>query len=326
MIEIDSHPHHSAMRTSLLCLSLALVSCGPQQPLVDRPAPLLQEEPAVGVLVMAHGGSPEWNDDVARAVAPLAAAVPTSVAYGMADPSTMSAALDSLRDRGIQRVAVVRMFLSGESFAEQTHFYLGLSETPPESFVLMGPRAADPAARLPIGHTMRVATHPHGLLNSLEAREIAVERAGALSSQPSQESVLLLAHGMGAEDENDRVLEAMHLAADLIRAQGFAEVEVATLREDWLEQRLVAEAGIRQFVADQAELGRTVIVIPMRLSGFGPYGEVLAGLPFLPGDGLLPHDLISRWLRRTATDVSCSAGWGSALGPCDVLGTNPTSR
>ncbi len=280
----------------------------------------------MGVLVMAHGGAPEWNDEVAKAVAPLAAAVPTSVAYGMADPSTMTAALDSLRDRGVQRVAVVRMFLSGESFAEQTEFYLGLSETPPESFVLMGPRAADPATRVPISHTMSVATHPHGLLNSPEARTIAGERAAVLSSQPSQESVLLLAHGMGAEDENDRVLEAMDLAADLIRTTGFAEVEVATLREDWLEQRLVAEDGIRQFVADQVQLGRNVIVIPMRLSGFGPYGEVLAGLPFRPGDGLLPHDLIAQWLHRTATDITCSAGWGPALGPCDVLGVSATYR
>jgi len=280
----------------------------------------------VGVLVMAHGGTPEWNDHVADAVAPLAAGVPTSVAYGMADPSTLAAALESLRARGVQRVAVVRLFLSGESFAQQTKFYLGLSETPPESFLLMGPVAADPAARLPLEHTMSVATHPLGILTSREARTIVAERAVALSSEPSRESVLLIAHGMGAEDENDRVIEAMRWAADAIRPMGFAEVEVATLREDWHEQRSVAEAEIRQFVSDQAALDRRVIVVPVRLAGFGPYADVLAGLPFVPGEGLLPHDAVAEWVSRTATDVACSAGWGPALGPCDSAILDPTSR
>ena len=118
------------MRTSLACLTLLLAGCAPNRPL-DRPIAALRSlEPVVGVLVMAHGGDQEWNSHVAAAVAPLTADFPTSLAYGMADPSTLAAALDSLSDRGVQRVAVVRMFLSGESFADQTKFYLGLSEAP----------------------------------------------------------------------------------------------------------------------------------------------------------------------------------------------------
>ena len=304
------------MRTSLACLTLLLAGCAPNRPL-DRPIAALRSlEPVVGVLVMAHGGDQEWNSHVAAAVAPLTADFPTSLAYGMADPSTLAAALDSLSDRGVQRVAVVRMFLSGESFADQTKFYLGLSEAPPESFVLMGPLATDPKARLPINHGMSVATHPEGLLDSAEAREITAERALALSSQPSQESVVLIAHGMGAEGENDRVLDAMRSAAELIRAHGFAEGEVATLREDWRDQRVIAETQIRDFVAKQAASDRTVIAVPMRLSGFGPYAEVLAGLPFLEGKSLLPHAAIATWVQHTASRVACSAGWGPALGPC----------
>ena len=314
------------MRTLLLCSLLALASCVPQRPRADLLSPGEIERATVGVLVMAHGGTSAWNDHVGDAVAPLAASAPTAVAYGMADPTTLTAALDSLRDRGVEQVAVVRMFLSGESFAEQTHFYLGLSDTPPASFVLMGPAAADPAARSPIRHSMTVATHVDGLLTSREAATIASERALTLSSTPSRESVLLIAHGMGAEDENDRVLEVMRAAADLIRTADFAEVEIATLREDWLEQRKTAEANIRRFVSDQAALDRTVIVVPMRLSGFGPYADVLVDLPFLQGEGLLPHGAVGEWLHRTATDVACSAGWGPALGPCESVIVDPTSR
>ena len=53
----------------------------------------------------------------------------------------------TIRGTGVDRVAVVRMFLSGESFLDQTRYYLGLDSRPPETFVLMGPAAADPAAR-----------------------------------------------------------------------------------------------------------------------------------------------------------------------------------
>ena len=304
------------MRSFLLCSSLVLSACAPQRPEATPLPSAAFHDPTVGVLVMAHGGSPAWNEHVGEAVASLAASVPTSVAYGMADPRTLAAALDSLRDKGVQRVAVVRMFLSGESFAEQTNFYLGLSDTPPETFLLMGPSAADPGARRPIEHSLSVATHPLGLLPSAEARTIAAQRAVALSSNPSAESVLLIAHGMGAEDENDRVIEAMQSAADLIAHEGFAAVEVATLREDWSEPRSAAEANIRQFVADQTDLNRDVIVVPIRLFGFGPYADVLAGLSFRQGEGLLPHDAVAEWVHRTATEVACSAGWGSAIGPC----------
>ncbi|MCK5488714.1 MAG: hypothetical protein KAI98_01935, partial [Gemmatimonadetes bacterium] len=76
----------------------------------------------VGLLVMAHGGSTEWNETVAAVVAPLRDELPTAVAFGMADPRTLEIGLDSLRSTGVTRVAVVRMFISGQSFLEQTVF------------------------------------------------------------------------------------------------------------------------------------------------------------------------------------------------------------
>ncbi|MDA0330034.1 MAG: hypothetical protein O2958_13640 [Gemmatimonadetes bacterium] len=268
-------------------------------------------------MVMAHGGTPEWNRHVADAVAPLAREVPTAVAYGMADPATLRAALDSLRARGVQRVAVVRMFLSGESFLEQTQYYLGLSETPPDHFIHMSHGGGvHETTTTPILHGMEVATHFDGLLTSGEAGMISVQRVAELSSDPAQESVLLVAHGMGDEGENQRVLAAMRSAADLIRTREFARVEIATLREDWAAERVIAEADMRAFVRGETAEGRRVLVIPMRLAGFGPYAEVLAGLEYQAGDGLLPHPGISDWLRATSIRVTCSAEWGSPMEAC----------
>src|SRR5688572_24758731 len=94
-------------------------------------------EPAVGILIMAHGGMPEWDAAVAEAVRPMKDVVPTSLAMGMADPATMQAALDSLQSQGVDKVAVVRLFLSGESFIHDTEFYLGLRDDPPAMPVAM---------------------------------------------------------------------------------------------------------------------------------------------------------------------------------------------
>jgi hypothetical protein len=112
----------------------------------------------VGVLVMAHGGTEEWNAAVREAVEPLTENMPTAVAFGMADPLSLSASLAALEEAGVERVAVVRMFLSGESFAGQTKYLLGLTPSPPQHFLLMGE-----AKRL--GPTPEPLTHRSEIVN-----------------------------------------------------------------------------------------------------------------------------------------------------------------
>lgn len=313
------------VRTFLLATALVASSCAadPRIGVSPTPEPVANETRSVGVLVMAHGGSPEWNAHVGEAVAPLASEVPTALAYGMANPMTLRASLDSLDARGVDHVAVVRLFLSGESFLDQTEFYLGLSEEPPAEFLLMGPMATDATARVPIPHPLAVATHHHGLLDSPEAAEIATKRAMTLSQDPARERVLMIAHGMGEEHENQRVLRAMGGAQQSISSLGFAAVEIETLREDWPEHRAVAEVRIREFVTSAARDEESVLVIPMRLSGFGPYAEVLEGLEYRAGDGLLPDDAIATWVRRTANEVSCGAGWGPLVDTCPRIVADP---
>jgi sirohydrochlorin ferrochelatase len=262
----------------------------------------------VGVLVMAHGGSDSWNRTVMEAVEPLTTEMPLAVSFGMADPQTMRAAIDSLRADGVRRVAVVRLFLSGRSFLDQTEYLLGLSATPPETFMLMGGHGGAHDTR-PIDHGIEVATHAEGLMTSPEAARIVAERARSAGHDPSDESLLLVAHGMGDDDENEEVRRAMEAIIDDMSSAPYAAVAVATLREDWAEKRAEEEARIRRFVEDESRAGRRVIVVPMRLSGFGPYAEVLAGLEYAPAEGLLPHEAITDWIRSTAARVACAQGW-----------------
>jgi len=85
----------------------------------------------LGVLVMAHGGSPEWNQGVLDTVAPLTGSHNLEVAFGMADAVSMQEAVTRLEQRGADRIAVVRLFISGESWYERTEQILGMREGAP---------------------------------------------------------------------------------------------------------------------------------------------------------------------------------------------------
>lgn len=267
----------------------------------------------VGVLVMAHGGTEAWNRTVEAAVAPLADELPAVVAFGMADPATLEAGLDSLSSLGVDRAAVVRMFVSGESFFEQTEYFLGMRDERPANLVLMG---RDPSGARPVRHGLELATHRDGLMASTQARRILVDRALDASVDRGRESVLLIAHGMGDDARNQRVLDAMEPVVDDLLATGFAAARAETLREDWREKREAAEARIREFVADEVEAGRRVVVVPMRLSGFGPYARVLEELDYTPVPGLLPHPEVTSWLRARASAVLCAQGWAGGVVDC----------
>ena len=305
------------IRPFALLALVALAAAAGAQPAAPDPG-------APGLLVMAHGGSPEWNASVEAALAPLRDRYPVALAFGMADPTSLGGGLAELDDRGAQRVAVVRLFLDGRSFLHQTEYFLGLRPDPPAQFVLHGAHGghsahgadghaghgAAPGPPTPVVHDLDVALSPDGLMQAGEVAEILASRAEAISQSPSTESVLVLAHGTGDDVENARWIAAMERLTGALRADGYHAVRVETLREDWPEPREAAERAIRGFVAAEAEAGRRVLVVPFRLSGFGPYRQVLDGLPYQASeDGLLPHAAVTDWVDREYRAILAREGW-----------------
>ncbi len=250
-----------------------------------------------GLMVMAHGGSEEWDSKIHGLVSGLRAERPVAVALGMANPATMAVAVDSLLAVSVDEILVVRVFMSSQSFLGATRFVLGLQDEKPAYSMY-----ADQMVQLEI--PVPVTVGGEGLMDAPEVGAILRSRAQALRVDQAKESVLLLAHGAGREEENQAWLASMNAQADSIRASdSFAIVAVETLREDWDEARKAAELRIRSFVSTEAEAGRTVIVIPFRVSGFGPYAEVLEGLSYRSdGLGLLPDVRISDWIGRQLAD------------------------
>jgi len=298
--------HRSILLPIVTLLAACLASPPPPSPPPVHPAGA-GDSAEVGILVMAHGGGPEWDRAVAEALAPVRVAAPTTVAFGMADAATLQAGLDSLTARGVRHVAVVRLFLSGQSFLAETRALLGLGEP------VTGHHGRPLAA---IDHDLQVATHQRGLLNSPVAVDVLVERAAEIGPSSGHVSLLLIAHGMGDDEEDAAVLRAMDEAVATLRPRGFARVERVTLREDWPQKRAEAEERIRSFVGEETQAGRSAVVVPVRLFGFGPYANVLEGLAYDSTPALLPHPLIARWILDTADEIACREGWPAITSPC----------
>jgi hypothetical protein len=286
-----------------------------------------------GVLLMAHGGSVEWNQAVLEAVAPLRSDYPVEVAFGMADASTIQEAVSLLESQGVREIGVVRLFVSGESWYERTKQILGISPggpTRPEAEEAKNRPVAHPHSRHTRGGGRPAQDgegNPHesharkafwridtdasfslstqGLAEVPEMGDVLAERAMALSHTPEVEDVLILAHGPAEDPENERWIASIEARADAVRKRfPFRRVEVQTLREDWPEKRKIAEEQIRFFVQRAEDEGGRAIVMPFRVYGFGPYAEILEGLEYVSdGLGLLPHSAVTRWVRQQASSL-----------------------
>jgi sirohydrochlorin ferrochelatase len=264
---------------------------------------------------MAHGGDEAWNQNVEASLAPIAAKWPVEVAYGMAVSSSLEDGVARLEARGVRKIAVVRLFVSGDSWFEETQYIFGLkSELSKEKLdahaaIAHHGHGAHGGHKMeaprPISKQSKVMISEAGLGDSPLVDGILADRVKALSSNPQNETVLILAHGPGDDAENERWLANMR---ERLRAVGelgaFRKIEVETLREDWPDKRKAAEERIRGIVSAAQENGGEAIVVPFRVSGFGPYKQVLEGLTYKADEtGFLPHANVTRWIDETATTL-----------------------
>ncbi|MGH7495596.1 MAG: sirohydrochlorin chelatase [bacterium] len=336
--------HFMSALLYLIVLCPFLTSCGQLQ---GKAAPPSQ----TGILIMAHGGTPDWDAAVQEAISTLRQHCPVVVAFGMAEQTSLQQGVAELEAAGVRQIAVVRLFISGASFLHQTEYLLGLRPDPPARFVQhhhgaqaapntsgshhadhsnahtsAGSKTSDPHhghqppsgshdgsadVPLPIRTSAQIVISRQGLMDSDRIAEILSDRVKNLSTSPAQESVLFLAHGAGEDEENDQIIaQIKRLAKNLEPLGAFRAIGVETLREDWPEKRIRAEKRIRDFVTQGNQNSGSVLVVPFRLFGFGPYAKVLEGLQYVSDEkGLLPHPIIADWMRSQAETCIRQAGW-----------------
>jgi hypothetical protein len=94
----------------------------------------LAQADSTGVLLLAHGGSAKWNEEVHNLAKQVDQRIPVEVAFGMASKRTMEEAADRLVRRGVRKVVAIPLFVSPHSsIVAVTEYLLGVQkDAPPE--------------------------------------------------------------------------------------------------------------------------------------------------------------------------------------------------
>ncbi len=291
----------------------------------DGPSPADSKS---GILLLAHGGRPAWNDRVLELASKVDQRQPVEVAFGMATRPAIQAAIDRLVARGVTEIVAVPLFVSSHSsVVTSTEYLLGLRTEAPRDLAIFakmnhgshGAAAAhaehtgaqaDPtspiASPVPIRITAALNAHP-------VVGDILASRARAISTDPAREAVVIVAHGPVPEDDNQRWLDDMKVSAERVRAAApFRTVDYLTVRDDAPPAiRDAATAELRALVERRTKDGSRVLVVPQLLS----YGGIeqgirkrLEGLGYTMAEqGLVPDDRLVNWVLEMAGSPTSQA-------------------
>jgi len=282
----------------ILCSAMLLASPG-------TTASGLQDDPdsAVGVLIVAHGGGPEWNAQVEAVARAVRWPGPVAVSYLMgpgAGQAPFQAMVDTLVRRGSRRVVVVPMLVSSHSgHYEQVRFLVGASDSLDEDMKhhLEMSGITRSTAGVPLTLTPAMDDAP-------QVASVLAARALALATQPGSEALFLIGHGPNsAEDHAAWMANLRWLAAEVKALTGFRSVLTEVVRDDASEAvRAEAVAQAREMIVLQAEMtGRPVIVVPVLVANGRISRETLPrdleGLPIAySGQALLADASMAAWI------------------------------
>lgn len=254
----------------------------------------------IGVVIMPHGATQPWNDAAERTIEPLKAKYTIEMAYGMGDHGTIQDAVSRLEQRGVKRIVFVRMYELERQMKPLTDYILGLADSPtlPGHTGGHGHDAAFPPQ---IRSAALFSTFGGYTENFPPIANVLCDRITEVSVEPAKETVVLLAHGSNTDEDNNHWLSVIRANADWVkkdsRCAPFKAIKVATVREDWPEQREKAVADVRKMIEDDAKTGR-VLVIANRMYGSGPYKTMLKGLDYVLNEKGFAGPVITRWLEE----------------------------
>ncbi len=267
-----------------------------------------------GILLLAHGGSAEWNDQITSLAAHVNRSMPTEVAFGMATRAAIQAGVDRLVSRGATEVVAVPLFISSWSTViTSTEYLLGQRTEAPAALAIFAKMShGDQAAHAPAGDGTMPIKSPvpvrmtRALNDHAVVAEILTSRARSISTNPSQESVVIVAHGPVRDAENQRWLADMgSLAGQMAKADRFASIDYLTVRDDApAPVRDQATQELRSVVSRRIAEGHRVLIVPLLVS-FGGIERGLRtrldGLAYtMPASALVPDDRLVGWVLEMA--------------------------
>ncbi len=315
----------SRIRTTLLVLAIAVLP--------------VAASAETGILLLAHGGSAEWNGRVAELARQVNQKQPIEVAFGMATRRNLQAAVDRLTARGVSDIVAVPLFISSwSSVVTSTEFLLGLRAEAPAALAIFAKMdhddsaaAAAPAAAADSAHAGHAdhgapATTALGAVPvvskvpirrmspALNGHQIAADilttRAKSISRIAAGEAAVIVAHGPTSDEENRLWLQDMALLAAAVgRKEPFASVDYLTVKDDAPKPvRDAATEELRALVTRRISEGRRVLIVPLLMS-FGGIEKGIAtrpdGLPYaMPDRALMPDDRLVAWVIEMANAVA----------------------
>ena len=275
-----------------------------------------------GVLLLAHGGSKDWNEKVRSVAAEVDKEMPTEIGFGMAERSALQEGIDKLTARGVKRIVAVPLFVSSHSSViESTKYLLGLRADAPKELAdfamghemtgMNGHTASDTGVKKEVAQPVPVkCSVPLQMAPALDRHPIAAkilsDRAAAIAKEPARDVVILVAHEPNDDQENAQWVADMAALASLMAVRSsYARIEYLTVRDDAdAPVREQAKAELRKRAQAANDAGYHVLVVPLLLS----YGGIEDGVrQRLDGiehtfalQGLLPDERIAQWVRESA--------------------------
>lgn len=280
----------SIMLTTVLAASLA--AAGGTGPV---------SSPNDGVLVVAHGGGPDWDNQVKDAIAPLRERRLIEVGFLLTRTGeTPQAGYDALVRAGAKRIAIVPLLVSSHSDHYEEVRFVGRAR--PDY-----PHAEHTQVQQLQG-TAEIVGVASGMDSDELVEEALADRAKRISRNVASEHLVLVAHGPNEDAEAELWMSDLESVAQGIKQRlGLSGAESKLLRDDAPPPvKAAALAALRASVESASERG-DVLVVPVLVAR----GKISAQIPEILGgakyrwDGtpLLPHPAIARWIEKQADSL-----------------------
>jgi sirohydrochlorin ferrochelatase len=270
----------------------------------------------VGTIVVAHGGSDEWNAPVLRIAEQASTGGPVEVSFLMGERASdyrFQDAAARLVEQGVSRIVVVPLLASSHSgHYDQIRYLAGdlaeLDDNMMHHLHMAG--IHPPRVDVPIHITPALDA-------SMEIATILSARARSIADSPTDQALFIVGHGPNsAEDYAGWMLNLRPVADSVAQLTGFRDVKLGLVRDDAPEAvRREAVHRIREIIQLQNALtGRDVVVVPLLISKGYVTQKLRRDLEGLPvtyeGEGLLPHPELARWIARRVGEVTAGLARG----------------
>ncbi len=264
----------------------------------------------VGALLVAHGGSAEWNAQVEQLAAGATLQGPVEICFIMGPAAATHRFQDAaarLAAKGVSRIVVVPLLVSSHSeHYEQVRWLAGATDSLSDLMKEHTHHAGHERAK--VGVPMVVS---RALDDSPAMATVLSERGKALvTGDRSKKALFLVGHGPNSAEDYAAWMDNLRRVTDSVRVQsGFGDVRVDVVRDDAPKAvRAEAVRRVRELIAMQHLITHdTVAVVPVLISRGRISRETfladLAGLPVVySGEPLLPHPALAHWLEQRVAE------------------------